>query len=677
MKRFSFPMLVKSLLALACVLATSGVSAAPEAHILRLDPRASRSSGDPIITMVAEIAQSRRVSDALAPCATQTGDAALACMADALEKPFALYQSVPFPKQSAIFTVTVDDADRPAKLMSAESWGQATNQPGVGTAWLVLIDADRRMEGGFSDAKQVAGDFVDSLGPNDIVDVRFFDEREVVEDSKWMPASARSRVLSFIQRVAGTYPGNARSRALPALIKTAATDGFTALGNVSEAVTVPLHQAMVVLSSGYGGTGAGALKLRQYMTGGRFPEDNTELPKTPVPVISVYFPMPAPDESRRDSLDFMESLTNPEMGGFFDVVPAGQGARGANIVRAVRTRFSTMQLIKWRVSCVAPTATQTFGLVFSNVNPPILGDNSFKDAPIGIDPTAWPLDVDIASTQAATLAAGGIYPGGKLKVYGDFCWGGDTTRVEAYFLPAGHATPKAPPVDGADREKGTQQRLMAEGMRGTATEAADTYAEFDVPDNDKLVHGSGDQAVAAVIIYDNKARRTSGMTADTILQVKATAAPFPMRWVLAGVLATGALALLSSLVLRRGAGRNRGAVSPSPPPIATVYAPNSPGPDYATRATLHGQAGNFSVPPGSELRAGRDAAECAIVLSDPRVSSVHASFKLENGQLLIRDEGSDGGTFVDGVQCSRGFWTRVPHGGSVRLAAVELSVRLA
>jgi len=58
------------------------------------------------------------------------------------------------------------------------------------------------------------------------------------------------------------------------------------------------------------------------------------------------------------------------------------------------------------------------------VKPPILGDNTFKDVPVGIDPSTWPLDVNIQYTQDLAKSQGGVYPNGQFKVYGDFCWGG-------------------------------------------------------------------------------------------------------------------------------------------------------------------------------------------------------------------------------------------------------------
>lgn len=677
--------LVRALLAIAvCLLPARIVRAAPEAHILRIDPQTSQQSGDPVISMVVELVQSKRVSEATAPCAALTGNAQLSCMAEALEKPGALYDPFPFPSANAVFTVTVDDTDRPAKFVSATSFGQASNQPRVGTAWLVLVDADRRMGGAFEDAKQVADQFIAALGPNDIVNVMFFNDRQVVQDSKWMPASKKANAQAFIKAVSGTYPNSGRNRPLLTIIKNAATDGFKALGNAGDTLKVPMHQSMVVLSSGFGGadpstTGPGAMQLSQYMTGGRFPEDNTALPKAPVPVISVYFPLNTLDEFRQNSLEFMQNLANPEIGGFFTIVQGGQGGRGANIVKVVRTRFSKMNLVQWRVSCISPTITQSFKLVFNNVNPPILGDNSFKDVPVGIDPSTWPLDVNAQYTKEMITRQGGIYPGGKVRVYGDFCWGGEAGRGEVYFLPAGQTAPADLQGADLDRAKATQQQLIAQGMRGKALETSDTFAEFEVPDNDKLVRGSGDSAVAQFLVYDNKAHRSSGLTASTILEVKASSAPLPLLWIFGGAFALVVVALLV-VVLLRGGNRKRPtpAAAPRPAPVVAgrASAPNSPEPAYANRAVLSGSPGTFTVNPGGEVRAGRDANQCAVVLADARVSSVHASLKLENGHLFVRDEGSNNGTFVDGAGAPRGVWTQVRHGAALRFGPLEMSVRL-
>src|SRR5690606_16736349 len=388
---------------------------APAARLLRVDPRAGQDNANPVLTTVIEVSQAKRVSDLVRHCAGLRGNAQLDCMSEALEKPFALYTPFPFPQEQALFLVDIEGRDVPAKLVQSAKWGDSLQTPGVGTAWLILVDADQRMKGMFDDAKQVAEKFIQSMGPNDIVDVMFFNDRQVVEDSKWLPASQKAKALGVVNKVSGTFTASGRNRSLLTIIKNAATDGFKALGNVGEGVNVPLHQAMVVLSSGFGGTdpsttGPGALQLASYMTGGRFPEDNTALPKAPVPIISVYFPHQTYDEFKQNSMEFMQNLADTEIGGFFTVMQKGGGSRAGQIVNAVRTRFSKMFIVKWRASCIAPSATQSFKLLFNNVNPPILGDNSFKDVPIGIDPTTWPLDINLQYTQDMANRSDGVYP---------------------------------------------------------------------------------------------------------------------------------------------------------------------------------------------------------------------------------------------------------------------------
>ncbi len=94
------------------------------------------------------------------------------------------------------------------------------------------------------------------------------------------------------------------------------------------------------------------------------------------------------------------------------------------------------------------------------------------------------------------------------------------------------------------------------------------------------------------------------------------------------------------------------------------------------RAMMSGQAGTFTIAPGSEMRVGRDAAQCQIVLTEPRVSSVHATVKLDAGQILVRDERSNNGTTLNGAPVSPGLWTSVPPGSLVRFGPSEFSVRL-
>jgi FHA domain len=731
----------KALVALACMLTTSlfalSALASPEAKILRVDPRAAQENGNPILTTVVEVSQSKRVSDATAACASLTGNGQLDCMSQALEKPFALYTPFPFPSANAIFTVTVDGTDIPAKFVSDAAWGDSLQQPGVGTAWLILIDADRRMGKDFDDARQLAQQLVVSMGANDIVNVMFFNDRQVVKDSKWVNAAQKARVASLINTNTETYASSGRNRSLLTIIKTAATDGFGALGNVGDDVAVPLHQAMVVLSDGFGGadpstTGPGALQLQQYLTGGRFPEDNTALPKAPVPVISVWYPANTLDEFRQNSLEFMQNLANTDIGGFFTIMREGQGNRSNAIVSTVRQRFSKMHIVKWRASCVAPSVTQSFKLVFNNVKPPILGDNTFKDVPVGIDPSTWPLDVNIQYTQDLAKSQGGVYPNGQFKVYGDFCWGGEKDRAEVYFLPSDQPVPAALAGTDIEQAKRAQQQLIAMGMKGTALEASDTFASFQAPDKDKILAGSGDQAVVRLVIYDNKAHRTSGVTSASIIQLKGTTQPLPLILILSGLLAIVVIALLIIVIVRSG-GKKRGGGGGGAPPAPVVgggypgqgygappaqgygpppggygppgqhapavspelmYGSGQPGQAYggqapapqapppnpyggsAASALLQCSAGVFTVLQGQEMRAGRDAAQCGIALAEPRISAVHATFKLESGQLVVRDEHSNNGTLVNNNRLSPGVWAPVPNGSVVRLGPVEFTARV-
>ena len=708
---------LRALVLLAVTLLSLPVSAAPAVKLLRVDPRAAQENGNPVLTTVVDISQSKRVSDATSACAGLTGNSQLDCMSTNLEKPFALYQSFPFPSDRALFTVNVEGTDIPAKFISLARWGESQQQPGVGTSWLILVDADKRMSKSFDDAKQVAQQFVATMGPNDIVNIMFFHYGWVGTASNGMPAAKSPKATGFITGTADTVASSGRNRSLLTIVKKAATDGFSALGNVGEDVKVPLHQAMVVLSSGFGGadagtTGPAALQVQQFMTQGRFPEDNTALPKAPVPVISVYFPITVIDEFKSNSLDFMQNLANTDIGGFFSVVQAGQGGRGASIVNTVRQRFSKMNIVKWKVSCVAPTVTQSFKLVFQDTNPPILGDNTFKDVPVGIDPSTWPLDVNIEYTTEMSKREGGtVYPGGAFKVYGDFCWGGAKERAEVYFLPAGQPIPTALTGANIETAKRTQQQLIAMGMKGTALEASDTFASFQAPDSDKILHGSGDQAVVRLVIYDNKAHRTSGVTATTIVQMKGSTAPLPMLLILGSLFGLVVVALLVVVIVRSGGKKRPGGgggpmpvvaggygAPPAPqgygaPPAPQGYAPQgyapppvqpqAPAPQAppanpyggggATTAILTGATGVYTILAGQEVRAGRDAAQCVIALNEPRISGVHASLKLEGGQLYVRDENSNNGTLVNGNRLSPGLWSPVPPGSIVRFGPIEFS----
>jgi hypothetical protein len=662
---------VTAAMALTLVLCAGSAVAAPEARILRIDPRAAKVDDAPILTTVIEVVQNKRLSELEAPCATLTGDAHLACVADALEKPGALYSSFDFPEKNALFAVKVDGQDFPISFESKIRWSDAAaqNQPGVGTAWLILVDAASTMGNRFDEAKAVAAAFVNAMGPQDIVDVMFFNDKAVVLDSKWTPS--KQTAANFINSAVGTYPTQGRTRMLNRIIRNAVTDGFNELGNAGVNVKEPLHQALVVLTNGAAGTdpestSAGANILKQYITKGRFPEDNTARPKMPVPVISIWFPAKAMEEFSQNAREFTEALANPEIGGFFTVMLNGRSDRAANIVSSVRTRFGKMHIVKWRAACVAPTVTQTFTLNFVNTTPPIAGDNSFADVPVGIDPTTWPLDID-RDTTAKNVNKEPIFPGGKVRIYGNFCWGGNAQRAELYMVPKNQPAPTTLQGGSLDDAKKAQRNLIESGMRGKAVTASDAFVEFEIPDSDKWLSGKGDQMSGRLVIYDNGAKRTSPITQDKILTLKAKAAPPPYLLIGGGVFGGVVIILLVVSIFKGGGKRGRGGagggaprpvvagpapvMAPAPMPYAPpVMAGPMPGagpapdmgfgggfgppPGMASRAVLTGGAGIFTVQAGTEMKAGRDGAVCALLLAEPRVSGTHATIKVEGGQLL-------------------------------------------
>ncbi len=537
--------------------------AAPEAHILRIDPRTGLKDGKPVLTTVIEVVQFKRLSDALQPCAGVTGAGTLACWSEQLEKPGALWDPFPFPEANAHLLVKVQGEDQLTRFVDKTQWGKAQGQPNVGTAWLVAVDAASSMGPRFADARAMAHEVIEDMQPNDLLDLMFFDDVQVVRDTKWKTFKERAALANVLNDFRATSPSHGRDRALFSEIKNMTRDAFGSLGNSDQPDTVPLHQAMVVVSNGAGrgdpeSASPSADVFHQYLDRGRFPDDNTSLPKTPLPVISIWLPNASSlveSVYRNNEAQFMQALANPEIGGFFDIMQAGDGDKKAEtIMGLVRARFNAMWLIHWTMSCVNSSVEQTFNLVFENTHPVIAPDGTFKEVPIGMDPTAWPLDVDFDKTVKAAQSSP-LYPGGQFTVYGDFCWAGDKQRAESYFIPAG-----TKPVSTSSRDpemaKKAMQQLQAEHMLGTATAAGDGYVTFSVPDDDKILDGTGDNMVAHVVVYDNKAHRASAIDEKTVLSLKATKKPFSLV-LIGGVAGLIVVIGLLVMVLLRGGGGGR------------------------------------------------------------------------------------------------------------------------
>ena len=358
----------------ALVLGAAPAAAGPEAHLFRVDARAS-----PTITTVIEVSQPRRIADVTTSCARLTGNAQLDCLGDTLERPLALAAPLAFPAQNALFTVAFGRSDSPLTFESSARWGDSSALPGVGTAWLVLVDASAAAAPRLADAREIAQAFVDSLRPGDVASVVYFDEAGVSLASRWSGDKARASLAL------GQAPSPDASRGpkkpLAEVIKAAANESYADL--FSSGVTAPLHQAMVLLSPGGPGEGsgrAGAAAIRESLARGRFGGS----PRMPVPVISVW--LPSGSAPPKEARDLMEGVASPDLGGFFTAVRAGRKGRGPSIVSAVRARFDSMVLVRWKLTCSLFGRTQSWKLAFNNTIPPVAGDASFTDAPFNAPP---------------------------------------------------------------------------------------------------------------------------------------------------------------------------------------------------------------------------------------------------------------------------------------------------
>jgi hypothetical protein len=107
-----------------------------------------------------------------------------------------------------------------------------------------------------------------------------------------------------------------------------------------------------------------------------------------------------------------------------------------------------------------------------------------------------------------------------------------------------------------------------------------------------VIEGTGDNAVARLVVYDNKAHRASAVDAKNVLTLRATKKP--ISWTLVGGIAGLLIViLLLVLVLARGGGggRRRGGGQPPPPPM--------PPPGYGMPPGGYGAA----PPPGGATAA--------------------------------------------------------------------------
>lgn len=677
-------------------------AAEPRATILRIDPRAGQDAGTPVLTTVFELIAPRGAD--YSACLSLKDDAEQDCTASANEKIGAYWTAQDFKPDDSHFLVKVDGTSVPASYDSHKRWSdlaKTKNDEGVGTAWLILVDAAASMGDRFDEAKGVASTILNRMGPNDIVKISYFNDQPAIAKTEWTTdkSKAQADINKFDKPTASTKP----TRPLGQVIQKSVNAGFGELGNDAK-IKVPLHQALVVISNGMAGLDAGSsgpigTQVSKYLSQGRFPEDNTASPKTPVPVISIWIPTVGDSREVNQARDFLTSLANTDIGGLFSIVRNGQGARAKTIADAVNARFDKMWVVKWRVPCLAPTTTQSFELNFTNSTPQIVGDSSFKDVPIGVDLTLWPLEIDVDKTKEYA-DKNPIVPGGTVRVFGSFCWGDKKDRAELYMIPKTQVLPDT--VTGnLEEAKKTQKDLIAAKMKGKVKDANDTFVEFDVPDTDKFMTGSGKTLAARLVIYDSNAHRASAITQDKVLTLKAATKPEvnwfkDNQWYIIGAGGFGATVLILLVInaVRAGGGKRRGTGAPAAPPPRPGFSPAAmpgpapapapmpmgpppaPSPSFVARATLNGPQGSFTILPSMEMKAGRDVSLCQILLTEPRVSGAHATLKIEGGQLFVRDDNSNNGTMVNGQRIPPGVWSAVGQGAVLRFGPVEFNVTL-
>ena len=392
------------------VLRDPPAAAAPEAHILRIDPRASQAEGAPVLTTVIELVQNKRLSEAIAECASLRGDAQLDCQSEKLEAPQALYSPfAPFPEKAAIFTVTVDGADRPRVVRRTQ--GALGREPRAARRRHRVAHPRstprRRWAPASTTRRPSPRRSSASMAPNDIVDVMFFNDRQVVSDSKWQPASAKAQVDGFVNALkshatrrkaacARSSPSSRRPRPTgSARSATSATERHRAAapgdGRALERLRpAPTRSRTARARRSSAVPREGALPGRQH---GAAEDAAAGRSRSGSPRAGF-------DEFRANAQEFMQGLANPEIGGFFDIIRDGQGAAQSAAARHDGAHALQPDAhLKWRVAASPRRSPRPSSSSSTTRTTPILGDATFKDVPVGIDPTTWPLDVNIEYTK--------------------------------------------------------------------------------------------------------------------------------------------------------------------------------------------------------------------------------------------------------------------------------------
>lgn len=106
---------------------------------------------------------------------------------------------------------------------------------------------------------------------------------------------------------------------------------------------------------------------------------------------------------------------------------------------------------------------------------------------------------------------------------------------------------------------------------------------------------------------------------------------------------------------------------------SAVAPPMNPYASAQASLRIVGPTGEFPLTT-TEAAVGRDPAQCRVLLTEPRVSGVHAHVRLCEGAAQVRDGGSNNGTYVDGARLPAEVWVSVRVGAELRFGPVTFTV---
>jgi pSer/pThr/pTyr-binding forkhead associated (FHA) protein len=124
-----------------------------------------------------------------------------------------------------------------------------------------------------------------------------------------------------------------------------------------------------------------------------------------------------------------------------------------------------------------------------------------------------------------------------------------------------------------------------------------------------------------------------------------------------GLAAAGILFLLLIYSMVNRNSKNKKLVLPSPPESRTEHVPQANVTKVLPVGMLIAKTGAnrglvFSVDP-SGVKIGRDRDKNQIVIDDPIISREHAWVGLDDGMIIVRDENSSNGTYINSLDSPR------------------------